>query len=64
MFNIAEWNNVWGLEAKTACFNKWDPEKPRDYENFNPVANPTEHAPPKPLRPPSVYTSYICVLLA
>ena len=37
MFNIAEWDNVWGLEAKTACFNKWDPEKPRDYENFNPV---------------------------
>ena len=28
---------VWSFEAKKALFDEWDPEKPRDYDNFNPV---------------------------
>merc|ERR1719456_933604 len=36
MFDLSEWGGVWGLDAQTACFNAWDPEKPRDYNNFNP----------------------------
>ena len=27
---------VWSFEAKKALFDEWDPEKPRDYDNFNP----------------------------
>merc|ERR1711924_551417 len=27
---------IWGIDAKNAVFDTWDPEKPRDYENFNP----------------------------
>merc|ERR1719408_659683 len=36
MFDISEWGNIWGIEAKKAVFAAWDPEKPRDYDNFNP----------------------------
>merc|ERR1711968_63676 len=36
MADISAYDNIWGIEAKTAIFNKWDPEKPRDYDNFNP----------------------------
>ena len=31
-----DYGNIWGMEWKTACFNAWDPEKPRSYDNFNP----------------------------
>ena len=44
MYNIQAFDNVWGLEAKTAVFNVWDPEKPRDYENFNPFESNDESA--------------------
>jgi hypothetical protein len=36
MYDIRGFDEIWGLEAKKACFAAWDPEKPRDYENFNP----------------------------
>ena len=36
MFNLDPWDGVWGFEAKKAVFDAWDPEKPRDYQNFNP----------------------------
>ena len=36
MFDISEWGDIWGIDAKKAVFEAWDPEKPRDYENFNP----------------------------
>lgn len=27
---------VWGIDAKTAIFNEWNPDLPRSYDNFNP----------------------------
>jgi len=36
MADISAYGDVWGLEAKKAVFAAWDPEKPRDYDNFNP----------------------------
>jgi len=36
MYDIRQFDNIWGLEAKKAVFAAWDPERPRDYENFNP----------------------------
>merc|ERR1719183_491750 len=36
MANIDAFDDIWGLAAQTSVFNAWDPEKPRDYENFNP----------------------------
>jgi len=44
MYDISKWDNIWGMEAKTACFNDWDPEKPRDYDNFNPFERNDESA--------------------
>merc|ERR1712216_829381 len=35
---------IWGMEAKMAVYNAWDPEKPRDYENFNPFERNDESA--------------------
>jgi len=29
-------DGIWGFEAKKRVFDAWDPEKPRDYNNFNP----------------------------
>merc|ERR1711937_554735 len=36
MADISAFDGIWGFEAKKAIFDKWDPEKPRGYENFNP----------------------------
>mmetsp|Transcript_40642 Transcript_40642/g.128150 ORF Transcript_40642/g.128150 Transcript_40642/m.128150 type:complete len:137 (+) Transcript_40642:55-465(+) len=36
MADISAYGDIWGIEAKEAVFNAWDPEKPRDYDNFNP----------------------------
>ena len=36
MANIEAFNGVWGLDAKQKVYADWDPEKTRDYENFNP----------------------------
>ena len=36
MADISAFGDIWGIEAKEAVFNAWDPEKPRDYSNFNP----------------------------
>jgi len=36
MADISAFDDIWGIDAKTAIFNAWDPEKPRDYDNFNP----------------------------
>jgi len=38
------YGNIWGMEWKTACFNAWDPEKPRTYTNFNPFERNDESA--------------------
>ena len=35
---------VWSFEAKKALFDEWDPEKPRDYDNFNPFERNDESA--------------------
>merc|ERR1712087_61059 len=36
MADISAFGDIWGIEAKTAIFNAWDPESPRTYDNFNP----------------------------
>jgi len=36
MYDISAYDDIWGLDAKTEVYEKWDPEKPRDYDNFNP----------------------------
>jgi hypothetical protein len=36
MYNISKHDGIWGFEAKKEVFDAWDPEKPRDYQNFNP----------------------------
>ena len=38
------YGDVWGIEWKTACFEAWDPEKPRTYTNFNPFERNDEAA--------------------
>jgi uncharacterized surface protein with fasciclin (FAS1) repeats len=35
-------DGVWGMEAKKRVFDAWDPEKPRDYNNFNPFERNNE----------------------
>jgi len=44
MADISAFDNIWGFEAKKAIYDKWDPEKPRDYENFNPFERNDESA--------------------
>ena len=44
MADISAFDNIWGIEAKEAIFNAWDPEKPRDYDNFNPFERNDEGA--------------------
>ena len=36
MYDISKFDDIWSLEAKEEIFAKWDPAKPRDYDNFNP----------------------------
>merc|ERR1712087_835642 len=36
MADISAFGDIWGFDAKMSIFNQWDPEKPRDYDNFNP----------------------------
>ena len=36
MYNISKHDGIWGFEAKKEVFDACDPEKPRDYQNFNP----------------------------
>merc|ERR1712037_537926 len=36
MADISAFGDIWGIEAKTAIFNAWDPESHRTYDNFNP----------------------------
>jgi len=28
--------NIWGFDAKKAIYDQWNPDAPRDYNNFNP----------------------------
>merc|ERR1712100_329508 len=44
MYDISAFDDIWGIEAKKAVFEAWDPEKPRDYENFNPFESNDESA--------------------
>ncbi|KOO24015.1 hypothetical protein Ctob_001580 [Chrysochromulina tobinii] len=36
MADISKFNNIWGFDSQKDIFDKWNPEKPRDYNNFNP----------------------------
>merc|ERR1719390_433829 len=44
MADISAFDNIWGFEAKKAIYDAWDPEKPRDYDNFNPFERNDESA--------------------
>jgi len=44
MYDISAFDGIWGIEAKKSCFDAWDPEKPRDYNNFNPFERNDESA--------------------
>merc|ERR1719197_2000249 len=44
MADISAFDNIWGFEAKKAVYDAWDPEKPRDYDNFNPFERNDENA--------------------
>jgi len=44
MADISAFDDVWGIEAKKAIFDAWDPAKPRDYDNFNPFERNDESA--------------------
>merc|ERR1719231_1417972 len=44
MADISAFDDVWGIEAKTAIFNAWNPDAPRDYDNFNPFERNDEGA--------------------
>ena len=44
MFDISSHGMVWGFDAKKECFDAWDPEKPRNYDNFNPFERNDEGA--------------------
>ena len=44
MADISAFDDIWGIDAKKAIFDKWDPEAPRDYENFNPFERNDESA--------------------
>merc|ERR1712232_883636 len=37
-------DGIWSVEAKKRVFDAWDPEKPRDYNNFNPFERNDESA--------------------
>merc|ERR1719224_400209 len=36
MADISAFGNIWGFDAKKAIFDQWNPDAPRDYNNFNP----------------------------
>jgi len=44
MADISAFDDIWGFEAKKAIYDQWDPEKPRDYDNFNPFERNDEAA--------------------
>jgi len=44
MADISAFDNIWGFDAKKAIYDQWDPEKPRDYNNFNPFERNDESA--------------------
>jgi len=44
MADISAFDNIWGFDAKLDIFNKWNPEAPRDYDNFNPFERNDESA--------------------
>ena len=44
MADISAFDDIWGFDAKKAIFDAWDPEKPRDYDNFNPFERNDEGA--------------------
>jgi hypothetical protein len=44
MADISAFGDIWGFDAKKAIYDQWDPEKPRDYDNFNPFERNDESA--------------------
>jgi hypothetical protein len=39
-----EFDGIWSFDAKKWVYDQWDPEKPRDYDNFNPFERNDESA--------------------
>ena len=39
-----EFGGIWSFDAKKWVYDQWDPEKPRDYDNFNPFERNDESA--------------------
>ena len=44
MADISAFDDIWGYDAKKMVFDAWDPEKPRNYDNFNPFERNDEGA--------------------
>merc|ERR1719163_1875512 len=44
MYDLSAFDDIWGFDAKKACYDAWDPSKPRDYDNFNPFERNDEGA--------------------
>jgi hypothetical protein len=40
---LAAFNHVWSIEAKMVVLERWNPEMPRTYENFNPFERNDEN---------------------
>merc|ERR1711990_667611 len=36
MYDISAYDDIWSLAAKEEIYGAWDPESPRNYDNFNP----------------------------
>ena len=36
MYDISAYDDIWSLAAKEEIYAAWDPESPRNYDNFNP----------------------------
>eukprot|EP00326_Haptolina_ericina_P022307 CAMPEP_0181192398 /NCGR_PEP_ID=MMETSP1096-20121128/13263_1 /TAXON_ID=156174 ORGANISM="Chrysochromulina ericina, Strain CCMP281" /NCGR_SAMPLE_ID=MMETSP1096 /ASSEMBLY_ACC=CAM_ASM_000453 /LENGTH=139 /DNA_ID=CAMNT_0023281793 /DNA_START=26 /DNA_END=445 /DNA_ORIENTATION=+ len=36
MADISAFDEIWGMDAKLSVYNAWNPDAPRDYDNFNP----------------------------
>ena len=48
MYDLGAYDGIWSHEAKMEVYNKWDPEQPRSYQNFNPFERNDEGQPCDP----------------
>ena len=44
MYDISAFDDIWSLAAKEEIYGAWDPESPRNYDNFNPFERNDEGA--------------------